>query len=470
MKKRILVVDDEPRISSSLEMILIERGYDVTKASSGKEAIDLISKQEYNLVVADLILPGMTGLELLRNVKRYHPALPVLIVTTFATINTAVLAMKEGAEDFVTKPILEAEIRLKIDRALERRDLEKELASLRELVIEKPKDHGFVSSVMQEIYRKVSQLSQNDRPVFLIGENGTGKETIAKSIHYSSQRSRKPFYTVDVSTIPKASQAKKIFGGVTGSRGVREIVVPGEVDLASGGTVYFVHVDQLQEEGQARLLKLITEGKVSRGGNGAIEEPLDVRVICSSMNDLARLTEQGKFKEELRHHLMQTTIVVPPLRDRKEDVPGLVDKYVKKWSESHHKSVRKISQDALDLLLAYHWPGNIRELENVVQRAVLLARGEEIESDNLLINIIKIPSYQDTGIKLLSLEEIEKQHIARVLEFTAWNKTRASQILGINRKTLLEKRKKYGLDRQTRGRFREKEEGTQQESAPDIVV
>jgi DNA-binding NtrC family response regulator len=466
MKKRILVVDDEPRISSSLEMILLERGYDATKASSGKEAIDFISREEFDLVVADLILPGMTGLELLRNVKKYHPDLPVLIVTTFATINTAVLAMKEGAEDFVTKPILEAEIRLKIDRALERYELIKELRALREIVTEKPTDHGFASSVMQEIYKKVSRLSQNDRPVFLIGENGTGKETIAKSIHYSSQRSRKPFYTVDVSTFPKVLQARKIFGGISGNRGVREVVVPGEVDLASGGTVYFVHVDQLQEECQARLLKLLKEGKVPRGGEGAYEELLDVRVICSSMNDLARLAEQGKFIEELRNHLMQTTIVVPPLRDRKEDVSGLVGKYVKKWSETHRRPVKRVSHDALDLLLAYHWPGNIRELENVVQRAVLLAKSEEIEPENLLINIIKVRD-QDPGLKFLSLEEIEKQHIGRVLEFTAWNKTRASQILGINRKTLLEKRKKYGLDRQTRIRYRGKEEEDQQEIRPE---
>ncbi|MFQ6102768.1 MAG: sigma-54-dependent transcriptional regulator [Candidatus Glassbacteria bacterium] len=446
MKKRIIVVDDEPRISNSLEMILSEKGYDVTKASSGKEAIDLINREDYDLLIADLILPGMTGLELLKSVKKSHPMLPVFIVTTFATINAAVLAMKEGAEDFVTKPILESEIKLKIDRTIERYQVLQENIRLREEVRAKysSEEHGFTSGVMHDIYRKIEEYSKNERPVFVIGENGTGKETIAKSIHFNSARSRKPFIKVDVSIIPKNIQVKKIFGGLAGGRGIREVVVPGEVDLANEGSIYFEHIEQLQPESQKRLLRLMLEGKIDRAGDGSIIDTLDVRVICSSSVDLTRRMEEGKFKTDLWQHLMQAPIMVPPLRDRKEDILSLVTTFINKWSENHHKPVKQISQEALELLYAYHWPGNIRELENVVERAVLLAKGEEIEPDNLLINIVRLRE-QDAGLRLLSLEAMEKQHIARVLEYTNWNKTRASQILGINRKTLLEKRKKFNL-------------------------
>ena len=205
-------------------------------------------------MIADLILPGMTGLELLKSVKKSHPMLPVFIVTTFATINAAVLAMKEGAEDFVTKPILESEIKLKIDRTIDRYQLMHENVRLREEVRQKysSEDHGFTSGRMHDLYRKVELYSKNERPVFIIGENGTGKETIAKSIHFNSPLSRKPFITVDVSSMSRNVQVKKIFGGLSGSRGMREIVVPGEVDLANEGSIYFEHVEQLQLESQER--------------------------------------------------------------------------------------------------------------------------------------------------------------------------------------------------------------------------
>ncbi len=447
MKKRILVVDDEPRISNSLEMILSERNYDVTKASSGKEAIDLINRDEFDLVIADLILPGMTGLELLKNVKKSHPQLPVFIVTTFATINAAVLAMKEGAEDFVTKPILESEIKLKIDRTIEKYQIIQENINLRKQLKEQLpiEGQGYTSAAMHTLFTEVEQLSKNDRPVFIYGENGTGKETIAKSIHYNGTRSRKPFIKVDVSIVPKNLQVRKIFGGLSGGRGMRVVVVPGEVDLASEGTVYFEHVDQLQGEGQTRLLSLINSGKVPRGGEDDIEDPIDVRVVCSSRSDLTRLSTEGKFSEDLAQHLLQTTLMIPPLRDRKEDILTLAKTFIEKHSENYHKPVKQISQRAFELLYAYHWPGNIRELDHVMERAVLLAKGEEIEPENLQIKIVQMRE-QDSGITRLSLEEVEKEHIRTVLEFTNWNKTKAAQILGINRKTLLEKRKKYELD------------------------
>jgi len=225
---------------------------------------------------------------------------------------------------------------------------------------------------------------------------------------------------------------------------MKEIVIPGEVDLASEGSIYFEHIEQLQPEGQERLLRLILEGKVARSGDGNMEDSIDVRVMCSSTTDLTRMMEDGKIKKELWQHLSQAQLLVPPLRDRKEDILSLVDKFVQKYCETHHKPVRQISQEAKELLYAYDWPGNIREVENVIERAVLLARGDEIQPENLLINIVRLRE-QDAGLKLLSLEAMEKQHIGRVLEYTNWNKTRASQILGINRKTLLEKRKKYNL-------------------------
>ena len=443
MKNRILVVDDEPRIVNSLEVILSEKGYIVSKATSGKEAVEMIRQDEYSLVIADLILPGMTGLELLKTVKKDFSHLPVFIVTTFATISAAVIAMREGAEDFITKPILESEIRIKIERAIEPYRIMRENVRLRKEIEERYsyETHGYISRAMHEVYHQVKEFSDNERPVWINGEAGTGSEEIAKSVHYNSSRKEHPFIKADCSILPKNIQQYKLFGGKNGSRGPRDSMVPGEIDLARGGTLYLENIEELSLESQATLFNYIEQGTLMREG---IEDEIDVRIICSSSRDLGLLVEEEKFRQDLYYQLSVLPIFIPPLRDRKEDILPLVNKYIVCWNEEHNRDVRSISQDALDLLRAYHWPGNNRELENVVERAVLLARKDVIEPDNLLINIISLRE-DDPGLKELSLDEVEKDHIERVLEYTNWNKTKASKILGINRKTLLEKRKKYNI-------------------------
>jgi DNA-binding NtrC family response regulator len=443
MKKKILVVDDEPRIVNSLEVILSEKGYVVSKASSGAEAIELIHQEEFDLVIADLILPGMTGLELLKTVKKDLPDLPVFIVTTFATINAAVIAMREGAEDFITKPILESEIRIKIERAIERYRILRENVRLRKEIEARYsyENHGYISRPMHEVYHQVEEFSQNDRPVWINGEAGTGSEEVAKSIHYNSLRKESPFIKVDCSILPKNVQHMKLFGGRLGHKGPRDSITPGEIDLAQSGSLFLENIEDLSVESQATLFEYIEKGVLPR--NGA-EEEIDVRIICSSTRDLGVLVQEEKFRQDLYYQLSVLPIFIPPLRDRKEDILPLANKYIVHWNEEHNREVRSISQDALDLLRAYHWPGNNRELENVIERAVLLARKDVIEPDNLLINIVDLRD-GDPGLKQLSLDVMEKEHITRVLEYTNWNKTKAARILGINRKTLLEKRKKYNI-------------------------
>ncbi len=444
MKKKILVVDDEPRIVNSLEVILSEKGYVVSKASSGLDAIEMIRQDEYSIVIADLILPGMTGLDLLKTIKKETPELPVFIVTTFATINAAVIAMREGAEDFITKPILESEIRIKIERAIERYEVLQENRRLRKEIEAKYsyEAHGFVSRAMHEVYHQVEEFSKNERPVWINGEAGVGSEEVAKTVHYNSSRKEQPFIKVDCTIIPKNVQQQKLFGGRISSKGPRETIVPGEIDLARGGTLYLENVEDLSLESQSTLFNYIEQGALNREG---MDEEIDVRIICSSTKDLGTLVRDNRFKQDLYYQLSVLPIFIPALRDRKEDILPLVNRYIDRWDKEHNRDVRSINQDALDLLRAYHWPGNHRELENVVERAVLLARKDVIEPDNLLINIVKLRE-DDPGLKQLSLEVMEKAHIARVLEYTNWNKTRASKILGINRKTLLEKRKKYNIN------------------------
>ncbi len=443
MNKKILVVDDEPRVVNSLEVILSEKGYIVSKASSGKEAIELIRQDDFSIVIADLILPGMTGLELLKTVKKENPDLPVFIVTTFATINAAVIAMREGAEDFITKPILESEIRIKIERAIERYQVIKENTRLRkEIEIRYSYEtHGYISRAMHEVYHQVEEYSKNERPVWINGEAGTGCDDVAKSIHYNSSRKEQPFIKVDCSIIPKNIQQQRLFGGRMSSKGPRNAIMPGEIDLARGGTLFLENIEDLSLNAQTTLFNYIEQGSLSREG---VEEEIDARIICSTTRDLGLLVKEEKFRQDLYFQLSVLPIFIPPLRDRKEDILALVNKYIVGWNEEHNRDVKNISQEALELLRAYHWPGNHRELENVIERAVLLANKDLIEPENLLINIVSLRE-DDPGIKQLSLEEIEKEHIARILEFTNWNKTKASKILGINRKTLLEKRKKYNI-------------------------
>jgi DNA-binding NtrC family response regulator len=443
MNKKILVVDDEPRIVNSLEVILSEKGYVVSKASSGNEAIELIRKDNYSIVIADLILPGMTGLELLKTLKKDDPDLPVFIVTTFATINAAVIAMREGAEDFITKPILESEIRIKIERAIERYQVIRENIRLRREIEARYsyETHGYISRAMHEVYHQVEEFSNNERPVWINGEAGTSSEEVAKSIHYNSPRKEKPFIKVDCSIIPKNIQHQRLFGGKMSTKGPRDSIIPGEIDLARGGTLYLENIEDLSLQAQTTLFNYIEQGSLNREG---VDEEIDVRIICSSTRDLGIQVDQEKFRQDLYYHLSVLPIFIPALRNRKEDILPLVNKYIIRWNEEHNRDVKNVSQDALDLLRAYHWPGNHRELENVVERAVLLARKDVIEPDNLLINIISLRE-GDPGLKHLSLDEIEKEHIARILEYTNWNKTKASKILGINRKTLLEKRKKYNI-------------------------
>jgi DNA-binding NtrC family response regulator len=444
MKKRILVVDDEPRIVNSLEVILSEKGYSVSKASSGADAIDLIRQEDFNLVIADLILPGMTGLELLKTIKMDHPDLPVFIVTTFATINAAVIAMREGAEDFITKPILESEIRIKIERAIERYRILQENVRLRKEIEAQYsfENHGYISRAMHEVYHQVEEFSQNERPAWINGEAGTGSEEVSKSIHYNSSRKESPFIKVDCSIIPKNVQNRRLFGGKSGLKGPRDTITPGEIDLARNGTLFLENVEDLSLESQLTLFNYIETGRLKRNGS---EEEIDVRIICSSTRDIGILVKEEKFRQDLYYQLSVLPIYIPPLRDRKEDILALANKYIIHWNEEHNREVKSINQDTLDLLRAYHWPGNHRELENVIERAVLLAQKDVIEPENLLINIVRLRE-GDPGLKQLSLDVMEKEHITRVLEYTNWNKTKAAKILGINRKTLLEKRKKYNIN------------------------
>ncbi len=447
-KPNILIIDDEEAIRDSCSQVFHKEGFTVKEAENGKLGLDLFKEEFFHVVLLDLKLPGIDGMEVLKKIKEEAPETPVIIMTAYASIESAVQAMKSGAFDYITKPFSPLELRVITKKALGSRRILMENLYLRTELEAKSEFETVVgkSTPLKKILDVVKRVSPTESTILITGESGTGKELIAREIHYHSPRRSGPFVAVDCGALVESLFESELFGHVKGSFTGAYETKHGRFEVANGGTIFFDEISNISLNIQANLLRVIQEREVIRVGSS---KPIkvDIRIIAATNENLADAVRQGKFREDLFYRLSVVPIHIPPLRERKEDIPLLVEHFLQKYNKRAKKQIISVSDQVINLLMEYDWPGNIRELQNTIERAVVLSKGNEIETENLLYHGISVRAEfgysNERGFR--TLEEIEKDYIRTVLQAQSGNKGKTSEILGIDRKTLWTKIKKYNL-------------------------
>jgi DNA-binding NtrC family response regulator len=437
---RILICDDEPSVRDSLSNWFREEGYAVDAAVSGKDALEKLAQNSWDIYLLDI--KTMDGPELQRKIRAADPSATIILMSAFASVDTAVGAMKQGAYDYVVKPIDLDHLKHLVRNAAERRELVSENLRLREKIAEICQFHEIIgqSSAMQRVLERVTLVSQTDTTILIRGESGTGKKLIARAIHADSRRRYSPIVVVNCGALAEGVLESELFGhekGVfTGDRYRRK----GKFEMADGGTLFLDEIADISLKTQIRLLSVLEEKTITRGGEN---QPIavDFRVIAATNRNLESIVAQGSFREDLYYRLNVFSITLSPLRDRREDIPLLVEHFVKKHSSAMNKHVSSVSAEALELLKAHDWPGNTRELQNAIERAVLVCKGQEIQPCDLPFH----PGNSKPLSNSKSLSALEAQHIKRVLDETGWNISRAARWLEIDRVTLYNKINKYQL-------------------------
>lgn len=442
---RILVIDDEVRWCELLRETLVSEGFDVTVESDSALASQLIGQVDFDVILTDLRMAGKDGLQLLEETKRVTPTTPVILITAFGSIDSAVQAMKLGAYDFITKSGDMTELVLAVEKALETKSLRKEVIGLRRRLESRYSFHKMIgkSPLMQRIYQLIEMVCDTSSNVLITGESGTGKELVAKAIHYNGTRKNKPFMAVNCAAIPENLLESELFGYRKGAFTDAKTDKEGLVVGAAGGTLFLDEVTEMPPSLQAKILRVIEEREVRPLG-GTASYPTDVRIISTSNRDIQSRIEDGLFRSDLYYRLRVIDIDLPPLRGRKEDIPLLVRHFLNKFNKDLKKKVAHVSTGAMKIFMDYSWPGNVRELENVIQRAVTLSRDETIIPDDLpaLMTRTNGTSFLDpTPGKARTLEDLEKEYIREVLAEVKGNRSRAAEMLGIDRKTLYRKLK-----------------------------
>lgn len=450
-KGNILVVDDEKSQREILKAILEDDGYIVQTAGSGREALKLFKTAIPDLILTDLKMPDIDGISLLDSFTKNLPSSPVIIMTAYGTINSAVEAMKKGAFDYLTKPLERDELLITVARAFEKVNLEKENRILQQELQEKFRIEGIIGShgSMQEIFKIIRKVSNSSSTVLIYGESGTGKELVARAIHYNSPRRNRPFMAINCASIPETLLDSELFGfeagAFTGATG-RKI---GLFEATDGSTLFLDEIGDLSHDMQAKILRVLQEREIRRiGGRENIK--VDVRIISATNKDLEKEMKKGRFREDLYYRLQVIAIKIPPLRDRYTDIPELVAHFIEKNNRLLNKDVKGITEEALRILMAYNWPGNVRQLESVIERAVLLTESEKILPEDLPVEVrnpmlprggfdFEIP---DEGI---SLEELEKRLILKAMEKSNGVITKAAKLLGISFRTLQYRLEKFNL-------------------------
>jgi DNA-binding NtrC family response regulator len=441
---RILVVDDEKAMRESLNDWLKEDGYQVGLAESGNKAVDMARKDPWEVILLDLKMPGMDGLETLKKLKEVRPDAEILMMTAYATVDTAVQAMKEGAFDYLVKPFDPDEVEMLIQKIVAHKDLVLENILLRKKLEETYQFDEIIgkSDVMQEVFDLITRVAPTDSTVLITGESGTGKELIARAIHGNSNRCYMPFIAVSCGALPDSLLESELFGYEKGAFTGAEHTKKGRFEMAHKGTLFLDEIGDISLKTQVDLLRALQQKEVQRlGGEDVIE--VDVRIIAATNRDLSRAIRESRFREDLYYRLNVIALKVPPLRERKEDIPLLADAFVRKYCLEMNKEETGIGPSALKLLMNYDWPGNVRELENIIERALVIGKDNEILPDDLPF------SRKELGPEAFpkSLKMMEKIHIQRILESTGWNITRAARDLGIDRQTLYNKIEKYEIRR-----------------------
>lgn len=453
--RHILVVDDEPLVRHSLGELLTMSGYTVSTAQNGKEALDLLKSYSADIVIADIKMPEMDGIQLLKQIKAGSPEVPVILITGYGSIESAVNAIKEGAYDYITKPIVDSEIKIVIERLIKQRQLQEENKILKEQLSATQREnfHNIVgkSRGMQKIYSLIEAITSTRATVLIHGETGTGKRLVAHAIHNCNELERgKPFVEVSCGALTETLLESELFGHVKGAftDAVKDRI--GRFELANGGTIFLDEIDAFSPNLQVKLLRVLQEGEFEKVGDTKTIK-IDVRVIAATNQNLQELISQGKFRKDLYYRLNIISIEVPPLREKKEDIPLLVEDFIKKCLKNTSRKIEKISQGVLSLLMDYNWPGNIRELENIIERAVILSKSSILQPEDLpdFLNSRKEKepfSFNDDNLNLKNALKLpERDLVLKALNSVNWNRNEAAKILGINRTTLYKKMQEFRL-------------------------
>lgn len=452
-KSKILIVDDDPSLRRVLEVQLQQEGYAAASAGSAQQALSMLQLQAYDLAIADLKMPEFSGIALLREIRSQYPETVMIILTAFGTVETAVEAMKAGAYDYLTKPVHPEELSLVVGRALEHSLLVKEVRALRTSLNEK---YGFDnilgrSDALLQVLDTAARASATNSTILIRGETGTGKELLARAIHFNSSRKNNPFITINCGAIPRELLESELFGHKKGAFTGAVADRKGKIELADEGTLFLDEIGDMPLELQVKVLRLIQQGEIEKLGSEGTHK-VDVRIIAATHRDLQAMIEDGTFREDLYYRLAVIPLAPPPLRERPEDIPDLVEHFFGVSKEKNKRPGLTFPPALLPYFAQYRWPGNIRELENVVERIVALARGE-------MITVQDLPPFlrRDRGgleaveIDLppqgISLDAIEKELIIRALEKCGWNQTHAARYLDISRKTLIYRMERHSISK-----------------------
>jgi len=443
MKKvKVLVVDDETIVRESLADWLKDSGHEVFTAEDGHRALEVVEREKPGIMIADLVMPGMDGIELMKRAKARQPRIEVIIITAYASIPTAITAMKEGAYDYIEKPFCPERAELLVQKLSQYRDLVEENIALRQKLEDHYRFENIIakSSRMQRLIELIKTVSKSNATVLITGESGTGKELVARAIHSQSHRHGKPFVAVSCAALPESLLESELFGHEKGSFTGAYAQKKGKFEFANGGTLFLDEVGEMSANIQVHLLRVLEEKEFARvGGNEPIK--VDVRVISATNKDLKRAIERQEFREDLYYRLNVVNIELPPLRERKEDIPLLVEHFLSKFASENRKEITGFTPTAMEFLLDHDWPGNVRELENSVERAVILAKGDLVDITDLhQKGMAPTPAAKPAR----NLKEMEREHILSTLRETGENYSEAARILGISRMTLYNKVKEYG--------------------------
>ena len=472
---RILIIDDEPLMRISIADALKAEGYQVKVAATGSEGVDCIKKEQFNIIISDLRLPGLDGLQVLQTCKEVSARTGVIVITAHGSVETAVEAMKMGAYDYITKPFSMDELLLIVKRLVKMLELEDENRSLREELEGRFSFKGILgkNEKMREVLEKIKLVAPSDSTILIIGESGTGKEVVANAIHHNSSRREGPFIRVSCAALPESLLETELFGhekgAFTGALRQRK----GRFELAHHGTLFLDEIGEISQVVQVKLLRVLQERQFERvGGTSTIE--VDVRLVCATQRDLKKEVQSGRFREDLYYRLIVVPVYLPPLRDRKEDVLLLAEHFLEKFGNRMGKRPGTLSEEAKGMVLRYSFPGNVRELENTIERAVTLSNHAGNVEPWDLCGFPSCPYLGgrpqatcgfcseethlmagESGLRVEDLaaarEQFERQYILKVLEKTQDNKTEAARILGVSRKALWEKCKRYGISKGANG-------------------
>ncbi len=450
MSATILIIDDEPKMAGILKRVLTKQGYEVVTTSKPEQGLTILQSQPVQIILCDLKMPGMDGIEVLERAKQIQPQAEFIMMTAYATAQTAVESMKKGAYDYLIKPFPLDELKILLARVLKTKTLQEENVRLREALVDKFHFDNIIaeSKLMQAVLARVAKVAPSDASVLLRGESGTGKEILAKAIHQASPRKDKPLVTVNCSAIPTTLLESEMFGHVKGAFTGAVETRKGLFQSADGGTIFLDEIGEVSPAVQVKLLRVLQDGKFQRVGD-TVPITVDVRLITATNKNLEEAIQQGAFRQDLYYRLNVVPIYIPPLRERKEDILPLIEHFAKKF----HRPGKTVTYapETIDLFLAYDWPGNIRELENAVEHAVVMGESQQILPCDLPLALHTFYSKQELALSTpiheqMTLADIEKRWIINALRKTNKNHTRAAKLLGITRRTLGYRLQKYVID------------------------